>query len=66
MKIILERILFSFQFIAHPANGWLRANNTDKSKHKSKKNLHTAPSPDSFDVRGSGKKQQSLRKNLAP
>lgn len=66
MKTILERLLFSFHYIAHPANGWLRPDQSEQRKRKSKKNFSAAPSPDSFDVRAGGKKQQSIRKNPAP
>jgi hypothetical protein len=66
MKTIIDRILCSFHSIAHPANGWLRSENNPQRKRKSKKGVDLAPSPDCFDVRAGGKKQQSIRKNPAP
>lgn len=66
MKTIIERILFSIQYITHPANGWLKSDNAPQKKRKLSRSSELVPSPDAFDVRAGGKKQQSIRKNPAP
>jgi hypothetical protein len=60
----LRNLFVYFENVLHPASGW--SDNSMKRKRVSKKDNSLQSSPECFNLRGTSKKQDKIRRSPAP